>query len=221
MQDLQHADCTVTPQPQPTPHGGQDQLNKHHYDLPEYDEKPSLTELIEDSTPPPYIPLTGSPPTVLTTLEYCSLPPLSLSCKLQGYLESTNILLVASSMSPAPQGEQRAALPGSASGGVQRAALPGPVPGGIQRAVLPGPGGGQQAALPGLGGKVETPGPERAAALQQGEQHHASPTSPALKQTSIKSWTNKRCTSLPALKARARSTPCPARPPYCPTSSPA
>ena len=65
MQDLQHADCTVTPQPQPTPHGGQDQLNKHHYDLPEYDEKPSLTELIEDSTPPPYIPLTGSPPTVL------------------------------------------------------------------------------------------------------------------------------------------------------------
>ena len=81
MQDLQHADCTVTPQPQPTPHGGQDQLNKHHYDLPEYDEKPSLTELIEDSTPPPNIPLTGSPPTVLTTLEYCSLPPLSLSCK--------------------------------------------------------------------------------------------------------------------------------------------
>ena len=60
MQDLQHADCTVTPQPQPTPHGGQDQLNKHHYDLPEYDEKPSLTELIEDSTPPPNIPLTGS-----------------------------------------------------------------------------------------------------------------------------------------------------------------
>ena len=60
MQDLQHANCTVTPQPQPTPHGGQDQLNKHHYDLPEYDEKPFLTELIEDSTPPPNIPLTGS-----------------------------------------------------------------------------------------------------------------------------------------------------------------
>ena len=185
MQDLQHADCTVTPQPQPTPHGGQDQLNKHHYDLPEYDEKPSLTELIEDSTPPPNIPLTGSPPTVLTTLEYCSLPPLSLSCKLQGYLESTNILLVASSMSPAPQGEQRAALPGPASGGVQRAALPGPVPGGVQRAALPGPGGGQRAALPGpggeaagLGGEVARPGPERAAAVQQGEQHHAPPTIP-------------------------------------------
>ena len=56
MQDLQHADCTVTPQPQPTPHGGQDQLNKHHYDLPEYDEKPSLTELIEDSNPSPIYP---------------------------------------------------------------------------------------------------------------------------------------------------------------------
>ena len=106
MQDLQHADCTVTPQPQPTPHGGQDQLNKHHYDLPEYDEKPSLTELIEDSTPPPNIPLTGSPPTVLTTLEYCSLPPLSLSCKLQGYLESTNILLVACHQHPRESSEQ-------------------------------------------------------------------------------------------------------------------
>ena len=100
---------------------------------------------------PQNIPLTGSPPTVLTTLEYCSLPPLSplsISCKLQGYLKSTNILLecvtiqeVASSMSPAPQGEQRAALPGPASGGVQRAALPGPFPGGVQRAALPGPGG--------------------------------------------------------------------------------
>ena len=74
---------------------------------------------------------------------------------------------IISSMSPAPQGEQRAALPGPASGGVQRAALPGPVPGGVQRAALPGPGGGQQAALPGLGGeaaglggKVARPGPE-------------------------------------------------------------
>ena len=90
-------------------------------------------------------------------------------------------------MSPAPQGEQRAALPGPASGGVQRAALPGPVQGGVQRAALPGPGGGQgqRAALPGpggeaagLGGELVRPGPKRAAAVQQGEQHHAPPTIP-------------------------------------------
>ena len=68
---------------------------------------------------------------------------------------------IISSMSPAPQGEQRAALPGPASGGVQRAALPGPFPGGVQRAALPGPGG--EAA--GLGGELARPGPERAAVV--------------------------------------------------------